>query len=329
MKVLVVGCGSIGARHTMNLCALGVTDVILTDPDPARLNEVAIKYGVQATGSFAEALHQKPNAVLICSPPHLHVPLAIEAVQNGCHCFIEKPISDRLDGLDELFSEAKSRLLTLLVGYNLRYEPAIMEAQALLNRNCIGRVIYVRAEIGSYLANWRPWQDYRQSYTAKKEAGGGVILDASHELDEVRFLLGEVDRVFCAAGKLSDLEIDVEDTAEITLWFRNGALGSVHLDMMEKAKSRSCKLIGTEGTIMCDLNEGLVRWYSAAAKEWQTSRQSVDNNFTYVAELRHFFHCISGQESPRITGDDGRKALQIALAARHSAETGTIVTLPQ
>jgi predicted dehydrogenase len=73
----------------------------------------------------------------------------------------------------------------------------------------------------------------------------------------------------------------------------------------------------------------LVRWYSAAAKEWQTSRLNVDNNFTYVAELKHFFRCISGEESPRITGDDGRKALQIALAARRSAETGTIVKLSQ
>src|SRR5579862_259057 len=329
MKVLVVGCGSIGDRHTMNLCTLGVADVILTDPNPLRLKEVATKHGVQTASSFAEALQRKPDAVLICSTPHLHVPLAIEAVRNGCHCFIEKPISDRLDGLDELLSEAKSRHLTLLVGYNLRYEPAIVEAQALLDQNCIGRVIYVRAEIGSYLANWRPWQDYRQSYTAKKEMGGGVILDASHELDEVRFLLGEVDRVFCAAGKLSDLEIEVEDTAEITLWFRNGALGSVHLDMMEKAKSRSCKLIGTEGTILSDLNEGLVKWYSASAKQWQTSQHSVDNNFTYIAELKHFFRCISGEESPRITGDDGRKALQIALAAKQSAETGTIVTVPQ
>jgi predicted dehydrogenase len=327
MKVLVVGCGSIGARHTMNLRALGVTDVILTDPDSARLKDVAIKHGAETASSFAAALCQKPDAVLVCSPPHLHLPLAMEAVRSGCHCFIEKPISDRLEGLDELFAEAEARRLILLIGYNLRYEPGIVEARELLALGCIGRVIYVRAEIGSYLAGWRPWQDYRQSYTAKKEMGGGVILDASHELDEVRFLVGEVDRVFCAAGKLSDLEIEVEDTAEITLWFNNGALGSIHLDMMEKAKSRSCKVIGTEGTIFCDLNEGLVRWYSASVKEWQVSRQTLDNNYTYVAELNHFFRCISGEESPRVTGEDGKKALQIALAAKHSAETGTVVRL--
>src|SRR5689334_633561 len=104
MRIVVVGCGSVGARHTMNLRALGVSEVILTDPNPERLREIAARYYATAVPTLTEALKSKPQGVLICSPPNLHVPLALEALRAGCHCFIEKPISDRIDQLDELLA---------------------------------------------------------------------------------------------------------------------------------------------------------------------------------------------------------------------------------
>lgn len=176
MKILVVGCGSIGNRHTMNLHALGVEEILVTDPDPVKRAKVAADHGALAVSTVDDALHQKPDAVVICTPPNLHVELAKQAVRNGCHCLVEKPISDRIEGLEELFAEAEVRHRILLVGYNLRYEPGLIEVQELLAQDAIGRVIYVRAEIGSYLANWRPGQDYRFSYTAKKAMGGGSSL---------------------------------------------------------------------------------------------------------------------------------------------------------
>ena len=327
MRIVVAGCGSIGARHTMNLQALGVAEVLLTDPNPERLEEIARKYDVKTVPTLAEALKRQPQGVLICTPPHLHVPLALAAVRAGCHCFIEKPIADRIEHVDELLTEAGARGLQILVGYNLRYEPGYAAIEELLSRNAIGRLLYVRAEVASYLADWRPWQDYRLSYTARKAMGGGIILDASHELDLVRSLIGEVGRVFCAAEKLSELDVEVEDTAEITLWFKEGVLGSVHLDMIQRAKSRTLKLVGTEGTITFDLNEGVLGFYSAQTKTWERKQLPLDNNQTYVAEMKHFLACISGEELPRITGHDGKRALQIALAAKESSEAGFPVTL--
>src|SRR5262249_16912477 len=162
----------------------------------------------------------------------------------------------------------------------------------------------------------RPWQDYRQSYTSKKEMGGGIILDGSHELDLVRSLLGEVKSVFCAAGSLGGLGVEVEDTAEITLWFQSGALGSVHLDMAQGSRTGYCKLVGAKGTIILDFTETVVKWFSAATNEWQASPYPNDSNQTYIAEMKHFLECARSDKEPLISAHDGRAALQIALAAR-------------
>lgn len=328
MRIVVVGCGSIGARHTMNLRALGVEGITLVDADAARLNEIAQKYGAEAETSLSAALRYQPQAVLVCTPPHAHVPIALEAVRAGCHCFIEKPISDRTEGLDELLEEAKLKRVKLLVGYNLRYEPGLAKVREIMAADGVGRVLYIRAELGAYLPDWRPWQDYRKSYTARKSMGGGIILDASHELDLVRSLCGEAEKLFCAAAKLSDLEVDVEDTAEITLWFAGGVMGSLHLDMIQRAKARMVRIVGTKGTIIFDLNEGQVSHFSAATKAWVCHDYHHEGNQVYVVEMRHFLNCILGSEAPRISGEDGKKALQIALAAKKSAETGTIVSVP-
>ena len=90
----------------------------------------------------------------------------------------------------------------------------------------VGRVLSARADCGFYLPSWRPGRDYRQTYSARARDGGGILLDAIHEFDYLRWLLGEVTEVFCIAGRWSRLEIDVEDLAEVSLRFASGALVS-------------------------------------------------------------------------------------------------------
>jgi len=328
IKVLVIGCGSIGRRHIANLNALGVSDISVVDPDEGRLEEVQARFKTRSWRTLGEALRAEPQAALICTPPHIHVALALEAVRAGCHCLIEKPISDRMEGLEALFDEAGSRGLKIAVGYNLRFHPGLVRLKELLALGGIGRAICVRAEVGTYLPQWRPWQDYRQSYTAKRKMGGGVILDLSHELDLARCLMGEVEQVFCVAGSLGPLDLDVEDTAEIILRFRSGAIGSVHLNMIQRTYSRSCKVVGTEGIVTWDLAEGILKCFSAKTGEWQAFQDDENLSHTYTAELKHFLHCISSTEEPIVTAMDGKQALKMALAAKQSAEIGQAVRIP-
>jgi predicted dehydrogenase len=199
----------------------------------------------------------------------------------------------------------------------------------LLNEGAVGRVVAVRVEAGQYLPEWHPWEDYRNGYSARHDLGGGIILDGIHEIDYIRWLLGEVVAVACFAGKLSHLEIDTEDTAAILLRFENGTIGEVHLDYVQRAYSRSCHIIGDEGTIRWDYEAGEVRCYSAATGKWQVIPNPPDwkPNQMYMDEMEHFLNCLARKEEPLLDVFEGRRVLEIALAAKASAETRKFVEI--
>lgn len=329
MKFLVVGCGSIGQRHIRNLRELGEKEIIGCDIDQDKLSEIEQKYGVMETFiDFKQALKKKPEAVLVCTSNVSHVPTALTAVENNCHVFVEKPLSHNLDGVDKLIERASEKGVVLMVGFNLRFHPNLLRIKDLLDERSIGKVICARAEIGQYLPEWHPWEDYRKSYSAQKALGGGIVLDAVHELDYIRWFLGEVREVFCLAGKLSNLEIDTEDIAEVLLRFKNETIAEVHMDYIQRSYSRSCQIIGDKGTILWDFNKSTVKLYSIENKQWQNFvERNFDFNRTYLNEIRHFIKCIRDGEKPPVDGKEGKRVLEMALAAKRSAETNEVIEL--
>lgn len=324
-RVLVIGCGSIGQRHIRNLRALGVPEIGVFDPLTVRSEQVAHDYGATRYSGMGEGLASQPEAVLVCTPPYLHTVIARQVVDAGAHVFVEKPLANTLDGLDDLLNAARERNRIICVGYNLRFHAGLVKVRDLLAGGAIGKLWLIKAEFGQYLPDWRPGRDYRDGYNASVAMGGGIILDASHELDYVRWLGGEVESTFCAAGRLSGLEMDAEDTAAITLYLRNNVLAEIHLDCIQRGYTRTCKLIGEEGTLFWDFKTG-VRLFTAD-KEWHDFPLSPDPNDMYVDELRHFGACIRGEEKPQVDGATGKRILEVALAARKSAATGARVAV--
>ena len=329
MKILVVGCGSIGERHIRNLKRLSVDKIIACDTNPERLALMKGKYGIiqETYTELQEAMDQGIDAVLICTPPSTHVPLALKAIDYNAHVFIEKTMSNSVDGVDELIKRASKNGLIICVGYNFRFHQGLKLVKDKVDGEEIGKIFFARAEFGQYLPDWRPWQDYRQSYTAKKDLGGGIILDGSHEIDYMRWLLGEVEEIFCFAGKISNLEVETEDVAEILLKLKSGAIGEIHLDFVRPGYSRTCELIGEEGVIVWDYSGKLVRIYSSKTKKWNIFNIDVDTNDMYIEEMKNFINSVSGNEKTLIDGNEGRKTLQLALAAKESAKSGKVVKL--
>lgn len=276
-----------------------------------------------------DALALRPDCVLVTGPASQHVAASLPFAERGIPLFIEKPLSDSLDEADKLLAACARGGAPPVVGYNLRFSRALQAVKRTLTDGVIGRVIAVRAEVGQYLPDWRPGSDYSRGVSARSELGGGVLLELSHELDYVRWLVGEVSSVCARVGRLSDLEIDVEDVAELVLGFRNGAIGSIHLDMVQRAPTRTCRLIGVDGTIVWDGIRRHAAVFSAASREWTEicAADAEDSNEMYVAELRHFLDCVGGRAVPLISGRDGRRVLEIALAARRSSLEGRTVTL--
>lgn len=322
LRLLVIGCGSIGKRHMRNLLYLGVDDLVAFDIRVEQRRDVVAQLGIDTVKNLESAWERRPDAVVVAAPTYLHVPLALQAALHGCHLFIEKPLSNSLDGIDGLLEAVKRRNLITLVGCNMRFHPGLMTIKRLLLEQAVGRVIAARVEVGQYLPDWHPWEDYRQSYSAQSRQGGGVILDAIHEIDYIRWLLGEVLSATCFAAKLSQLQIDTEDTAALLLRFESGAVGEVHLDYIQRAYSRSCQVIGEEGTLRWDYTAGEVRWYSAHTQQWKlfSNPPAWESNQMYLDEMKHFLRCLAGEDSPSLDVFEGARVLEIALAAKASAQ---------
>jgi len=313
----VIGCGSIGKRHLANLKSLGVDDIVAFDPQAER-REAAARLGASAFESLDALWERRPAVCLIATPTALHLPVALAAAQQGCHLFIEKPLSHAWDGVESLIDAVRRRHLVTLVGCNLRFHPGLRTVKRLLQEGAVGRIIAARVEVGQYLPDWHPAEDYRKNYSARQDLGGGVILDAIHEIDYVRWLIGEVAAVVCLAGRLSALEIDTEDTAALILRFAQGAIGEVHLDYVQRAYRRTCQVIGEQGTIHWDYTAGRVRWYDGRDRGWRVFSNPAgwEPNQMYVDEMSHFLACVAGAQRAELDVPEAAKVLGIALAAK-------------
>ena len=327
MRTLVVGGGSIGTRHLNSLRSLGVATLSVVEPDAQRQMVLCKDGTVAGFDTLEQGLNWEPDLVVIATPTYLHVEQALTAAKRGCHLFIEKPLSHTMMDLGELSKEVNSKGLISLVGCNMRFHPGPAKVKELLEQEAVGRVLFARVHTGSYLPEWQPWQDYRESYSANAAMGGGCLLDCIHEIDLTRWYLGEVEEVFCVAGRLSSLEMDVEDVAALICWHTNGVLSEIHLDYVQRTYERGCQIVGEQGSIFWDYNEGIVRWFDAGQNSWKTFVQPRDwqANQMYVDELKHFLDCVCTGTPTTLPVSDAIGVMRVVFAAKASAESGCLV----
>ena len=317
--ILIAGLGSIGRRHLRNLAALGVEDILLYRTGKSTLpDDDLVDY--PTVHDLDEALARKPCAVFITNPTALHMPVALEAARAGCHLFLEKPISHTLDGVAHLAEEAEQRDLKVFVGFQFRFHPTLRIVRRWLDEDAIGPVVSASAHWAEYLPGWHPWEDYREGYSARADLGGGVLLTLCHPFDYLRWLLGEVETVHAATSQGSGLDLDVEDTALVTLRFASGALGSVYLDYVARPPTHGLRIIGRYGSITWQSEDGTARLYRRGTL-WGHVKPPLhfERNTLFMDEVRHFLDCLTNQEDPACSLEDGKRALEIVIAAKQSA----------
>lgn len=344
MKILMVGLGAIGQRHLRNLRTIVgdkldfvayrvrrhsgvITPTLQMDMD----RDVERENGIRAFGDLQEALAQKPEIAVICNPNSMHVPAALECARAGCDLFIEKPLSNNLDGLPELIREIESQGRIAMIGYQTRFHPCFLRLQEILKQGVLGNLLAVRATVGEYLPAWHRYEDYRQSYAARSDLGGGALLSQIHEFDYLYALFGKARRLYCIGGHLSSLEIDVEDIASTLMEHEvRGRPLPVHLqqDYLQRPTSKQCEVIGDEGKALLDFPSLTVLLYNAAGEIANRFHcEGLDRNELFLSEMRHFLDCVKTRSKPVVDLRDGMWSLTVALAARESLATRQIVAL--
>jgi len=317
MKFLIAGFGSIGRRHLRNLRTLGEQDILLYRTNQSTLPDDEIAGLVVETDLHA-ALEHRPDVVIVANPTALHLTVAIPAAEAGCHLFLEKPVSHSLDGIGALQNALKNTGKSALVGFQFRFHPGLRQIAAWINQGTIGRTLSARAHWGEYLPAWHPWEDYRASYAARADLGGGVALTLCHPFDYLRWLLGEVVDVDGYCARVSDLDLQVEDLVEADLRFASGARASVHLDYFQRPGAHTLQINGTQGTIRWDNADGAAHLYRAVDEQWEhfTPPPEFERNILFLEQTRHLIDIVQGKAQPACTLLDGQRALQIALAIK-------------
>lgn len=328
MNILLVSLGSIGRRHLDNIRKIEPDARITIWRQPA--SEKVVPGADRVVSDLVSVLDSLPDAAFITGPASQHIEVGLQLARHGVHLFVEKPLSNRFEGTEVFIEECRKRRLVLMVGYVLRFCRSLQAVKSALVEGRIGRVLSVRAEVGQYLPDWRPQSDYRKTVSASAALGGGAVLELSHEIDYIRWLFGEVDAVTARIARLGDLEIDVEDTAEILLDLQSGVLASIHLDMLQRVPTRTCRIVGSEGVLVWDGIAHRVSLWTSRENRWIDIWQagpSFDRNEMYVAEMQHFLDCVVGKAEPLVTGEDGLRVLQIVLAAKQSSQEKRTIDL--
>lgn len=317
-SILVVGAGSIGRRHTRLLLEQEqVQNVAVQDPNIERL--LATKDELPQCSTFEHLIAAlddfRPDAVFICAPTALHTKIANEVLDHHpVPLFIEKPLSATIHEIPELMDLVESRGVFGVVGYTLRFHPAIRHLKTLVDSNAIGTPLYARASVGQHLSQWHPNEHYTTWYMGQRKMGGGALLDLSHEIDYMQWLFGPITQI--QGGLVRQVALkdsDVDDLVEFTAEFRSGTIGTIHLDLIDQDYHRTCRIVGTEGSIDWDWVRGSVKYNGLEL------HHNLERDFPFEQEQKRFLEALGGDADALkqlVSLEDAYQTMKVIWAVR-------------
>jgi len=320
VKLAIIGLGSIGRRHLGNFHTVGVKDLTAWDADAGARNAALAQFPFANVTSTLEAALDGAAGVVVCTPPDSHLALGRMALERGAHVMVEKPLTQTLEGVEAWLRACDAKRVRVLTAYNWRYWPPMLLAERLLKEGRIGPLRAARTEYAYHLPHHRyPGRDYRNFYMAKAAQGGGCLLDESHAIDYMRWLCGEITEVSAVVDKISSLEIDTDDIADLTVRFASGAVGNIHMNLFAWNMHSHFELMGEAGVLQWRRFENEIRLFDPKADRWEIYPSSSQLNDMYVEEARHFVACVRGEATPACDGWDGFETMKVIDAARRSA----------
>lgn len=344
LRVCFVGLGSIGQRHLRNLLQATGGDVevsavrnvrtapVLTDNMQVRAGEaVSDFYDVREIATLEEAVSLKPDAVFVTNPSNLHVPAALTAINAGCPVFIEKPVSHSMEGVNELVDAAAASGAPSMVGYQWRFHPALDYLRDLIDGETLGAVTSAHLVNAEYMPGWHEYEDYRTSYAGRRDLGGGALVTQIHDFDFAYALFGLPEIVSAMGGKLSSLEIDVEDSVTTLLGYRraNGVVPvTVHLDYLAAPPKHRVSITFDRGQVNWDVLTGeimLHRLENGATERHDFS--GVNRADLFRLQISHFLQVLENKAVPPVSLGAARDSLAIALAAKKSMQDEVTVRM--
>jgi predicted dehydrogenase len=279
-------------------------------------------YNFRQFSRLSDALGEHPDMVFITNPSSKHLKVALESAQYGCNLFIEKPLSHNLDGIDLLKKKVESKKLTTMVGYQTRFHPCYKLVKNILSENKYGGIVSAGFEWGTYLPYHHPYEDYRQSYAAKRKLGGGVVLGLIHEIDIICSFWGQPEELSAMGGKFSALEMDAEDTVSAHMTFKDGNRKfpvSLFLSYAQTKEIRKFKIQLDRATVFCDLLENTIDVFDEKGQSVKRkSYPRLKKNDLFLEEIDEFISAVREKRKPLVSLDDGIESLNLAIKIKEA-----------
>lgn len=340
LPVLVMGCGAIGRMHIERIVRHpDVTLAGIADPADAS-RALAAELGAPWSADPLELLDRgHARAVIVATPNHTHTDLGVACIERGLPVLVEKPVADTVADAARLCEAAEAAGVPLMVGHQRRHNPILRQARALIAQGALGQPVSATA-----MATWLKPGSYFEAAWRRTLGGGPVLINMIHDIDLLRFLLGEVVSVQAqTSNRVRGFE--VEDTATAMLRFENGALATLvvsdaavapwnwdlaagEADHYAQQDVDSIFLTGTEGSLTVPRLQ-LFRYQGARGwhEPLSQARTPLHRLDPYAEQLRHLRAVAEGREKPVCSGRDGLRTLQTTLAVHEAARTGAAVTL--
>ncbi|WP_147818827.1 Gfo/Idh/MocA family protein [Salidesulfovibrio onnuriiensis] len=332
MKALFLGLGGVGQRHLRNLLSvmpdaqLGAvrhTDrafEIGFDLQPDYSVDIMEKYGIARFSSLEEGVAWQPDCAIIASPTSAHMDQTTALVRAGVPVFLEKPVSADSEGLDELLALMEEKHTPVMVGYMFRFHPGVQRFMDLVEEQAAGRMHSMHVQLNSYMPSWHSYEKYNEFYAGRKDLGGGAVLSEIHELDLVAAMFGRPEKVFASGGKLSSLDMDVEDTVCSLMEYRlDGRPFPVTLQMsfVQRPPVRTITIHAENGFVRWDGMRSLVTVEHVEQGTRKEDFSSFDRNEMFVEEIRHFVDCVRSGAEPKTNLSRVVEGHRLALEIRN------------
>ena len=317
-RILICGLGSIGRRHLRLLRkhwpSLDIA-VLRSGLGPV-CQEIELANHVFT--SLDDSIAWNPEASIISTPATDHLSKALPLAKKGVALLIEKPVGtgcELLADWEELLHLSKK--IPIGVAYVLRHDPCVAFLQDQLNAGKIGKLIEADFYCGSWLPDWRPGLDYRSCVSARRDLGGGALLELSHELDLSQYLLGEIELDSSLLEESKLLEVDVEDKAILLGHSANGCSVTIRLNFCTKPAKRYAVFRGSAGEICLNLIDGTVTvTQREVERESHVFTSAASLNDRYYLQMKHFLDCVARTADPMCTLSEGLRTVELVMQAR-------------
>ena len=332
-KILIVGLGSMGKRRIRNLQKLGYDHLFGFDLRDDRILETKKKYKIKCFNNFKNALNEKPDTMIISTPPHLHKEYAKKAIQQNIHVFLE--VNLLYNHVKSILKFSKKSSSIICTSNTMRFHPVVKKLKILVDQKKIGKIYSVHHHVGHFLPNWHPWESYKDFFVSRKETGGAKEL-VPVELNWLTYIFSDVRSVFANVDKISKLDAKIDDNYQAILEFKDKIFCTLNIDVFSIPSVKETKIIGEKGTMICDFDKSQIR--INLGKGWKSislSRGKVALGYKgitppeslYEEEILNFLKATQKSKSCSFSLKNELKILKVLDTIEKSSKLGRKIHL--